>query len=126
AGVTGALGIAAALFAAPWIGLFTSDPAAIAGGAAYLRIAAPAYALIGFGLAFSFASQGARRMGWSVVASIGRAVVIAALSALGTYLVGPGVSVVALAMIAALIVYAVCNAMPWIPSRASSETKGKR
>jgi putative MATE family efflux protein len=126
AGVTGVLGIAAALFAAQWIGLFTNDLVAIAGGAAYLRIAAPAYGLIGFGLAFSFASQGARRMGWSVVASVGRAVVIAAVCALGASLAGPSVGVVAVAMIVALIAYAVCNAMPWASAREWGETGGNR
>ena len=114
AAITGAIGIAAALFARAWIGLFTDDAAAIAGGAAYLRIAAPAYALIGLGLAFSFASQGARRMRWSVIASVGRVVVIAAVAALGLQLGGSGVTVVAIAMIAALVVYAVCNTMPWL------------
>ena len=112
--ITGTIGIAAALFAAAWIGLFTDDAAAIAGGAAYLRIAAPAYALIGLGLAFSFASQGARRMRWSVIASVGRGIVIAAVATLGMRLGGSGVMVVAIAMIAALVVYAICNTMPWL------------
>lgn len=106
------------MIAEPWLGLFTGDAAAIAGGALYLRIAAPGYALIGLGLAFSFASQGARRMGWSVVASVARTVVIAALAAVGTRFVGPGVGVVAVAMIAALVVYALCNAMPWVSPHA--------
>ncbi|MEP7059069.1 MAG: MATE family efflux transporter [Caldimonas sp.] len=126
AAVTGVLGIAASLFAEPWIGLFTSDAAAIAGGAAYLRIAAPAYALIGLGLGFSFASQGARRMRWSVVASVGRAAAIAAIAALGARMFGPGIGIVAIAMVAALIVYAACNAMPWIPARAWGGEGGER
>jgi len=113
AAITGAIGVAAALFAPAWIGLFTDDAAAIAGGAAYLRIAGPAYALIGLGLAFSFASQGARRMRWSVIASTGRGVVVAAVALVGTRLFGPSVGVVALAMIVALVVYAIGNTMPW-------------
>ena len=113
AAITGAIGVAAALFAPAWIGLFTDDAAAIAGGAAYLRIAGPAYALIGLGLAFSFASQGARRMRWSVIASTGRGVVVAAVALVGTRLFGPSVGVVAVAMIAALVVYAIGNTMPW-------------
>ncbi len=113
AAITGAIGVAAALFAPAWIGLFTDDAPAIAGGAAYLRIAGPAYALIGLGLAFSFASQGARRMRWSVIASTGRGVVVAAVALVGTRLFGPSVGVVALAMIVALVVYAIGNTMPW-------------
>jgi hypothetical protein len=113
AAITGAIGVAAALFAPAWIGLFTDDAAAIAGGAAYLRIAGPAYALIGLGLAFSFASQG--RTADALVGDrehrprrrrrrrrAGRHPAVRA-----------GVGVVALAMIVALVVYAIGNTMPW-------------
>ncbi|MEO6743688.1 MAG: MATE family efflux transporter [Caldimonas sp.] len=117
AAITGTIGIASALFASAWIGLFTDDAAAIAGGAAYLRIAGPAYALIGLGLAFSFASQGARRMRWSVIASTGRGIVVAAVALIGTHLFGPGVGVVAVAMIVALVVYAIGNTMPWLRAK---------
>jgi putative MATE family efflux protein len=112
-GVAGTIGLAASVFAAQWIGLFTDDAAAIAGGAAYLRIAAPAYALLGFGLALSFASQGARRMRWAVIGGIGRAATIGAIAALAQALAGPGIRNVAIAMVVALVVYAVCNAVPW-------------
>jgi hypothetical protein len=61
AAVTGTIGLAAALFARPWIGLFTDDAEAIAAGARYLQLTGPAYALIGLGLALSFATQGGRR-----------------------------------------------------------------
>ena len=113
-GVAGAIGLTASIFAPQWIGLFTDDAAAIAGGAAYLRIAAPAYALLGFGLALSFASQGARRMRWAVIGGIGRAATIGGIAALAQGLAGPGIRNVAIAMVVALVVYAVCNAIPWL------------
>ncbi|MEO7337664.1 MAG: MATE family efflux transporter, partial [Caldimonas sp.] len=122
AAVTGVIGIAAAVFAEPWLGLFTTDAAAIAGGALYLQIAAPAYALVGLGLALSFASQGARRMRWTVVGSTARAVVVAVLAGVGSHLFGPSVGVVAVAMIVGLVVYAICNAMPWAWARDWAST----
>ena len=51
---------------AAWMGLFTDDPATLQAGAAYLRIVGPAYGFFGLGLLLYFASQGARRMGWSI------------------------------------------------------------
>jgi Na+-driven multidrug efflux pump len=86
AAVTGTIGLAAALFARPWIGLFTDDAEAIAAGARYLQLAGPAYAVIGLGLA----SRSPRR----------------------------GLEGVAVAAIAALAVYAITHAMPWLPRQA--------
>src|SRR5258708_23788281 len=51
AGVTGAVGIIAALVPQLWIGLFSSDPAVIAIGSLYLRVVGPTFALFGLGLA---------------------------------------------------------------------------
>jgi putative MATE family efflux protein len=124
--VTGTLGAAAALFARPWIGLFTDDAEAIAAGARYLQLAGPAYALIGLGLALSFAAQGARRMRWSMVASVGRTVTVALVAALAGRLSGPGVEGVAVAVIAALAVYAIANAIPWLPQQAWRDAEHER
>jgi hypothetical protein len=52
-------------------------------------------------------------MRWSVIASTGRGGVVAAVALVGTRLFGPSVGVVAVAMIAALVVYAIGNTMPW-------------
>src|SRR4029434_246042 len=61
-GVTGAIGLAFALFPRAWMGLFTAEPAVIAVGTTYLRIVGPAYGIFGVGLALYFTSQGARRL----------------------------------------------------------------
>jgi putative MATE family efflux protein len=67
-----AIGIAAALFPAAWLGLFGDDPQMIAAGSAYLRAVGPFYGCFGFGLALYFASQGAGRLLWPLVAGFAR------------------------------------------------------
>jgi putative MATE family efflux protein len=78
AGLTGAIGIGAALSPATWMNLFTADAAVRAFGGAYLAIVGPAYACFGLGLALLFASQGAGRMFWPLVGSASRFVILAA------------------------------------------------
>src|SRR4030095_15073265 len=67
-----AVGVAAALFPAAWLSLFGSDPAMIEAGSAYLRAVGPFYGCFGFGLALYFASQGAGRLLWPLVAGFAR------------------------------------------------------
>jgi putative MATE family efflux protein len=61
-GTVGAIGAAAALYPAGWIGLFSHDPQVLATGAQYLRTVAPFYVLYGAGYMMYFASQGAGRV----------------------------------------------------------------
>ncbi|HEX9820744.1 MAG TPA: MATE family efflux transporter [Methylomirabilota bacterium] len=70
--VTGAIGLTAAVVPGAWTRLFTADPAVASVATTYLRIVGPAYALFGIGLALYFASQGAGRLRWPVVASVVR------------------------------------------------------
>ncbi|HEY3064326.1 MAG TPA: MATE family efflux transporter [Methylomirabilota bacterium] len=65
---TGVIGFVAAIFPEAWLTLFTHDPGAIEVGAHYLRIVGPTYGFFGLGLALYFASQGAQRMVWPLVA----------------------------------------------------------
>jgi putative MATE family efflux protein len=76
AAITGAIGLAAALAPALWIDLFSSDAAVRAQGSRYLSIAGGTYGLFGLGLALLFASQGAGRMAWPLVASTTRLLVV--------------------------------------------------
>ncbi len=78
---TEAVGLAAAIFPHAWLHLFTHDDAALDMGVRYLHVVAPAYGLYGIGLALYFASQGAKRMKWSVGASFAR---VALVGVLGT------------------------------------------
>jgi Na+-driven multidrug efflux pump len=70
--LTEAVGLAASLWPAAWLGLFSDDPAMLATGAQYLRIVGPAYGFFGLGLALYFASQGAGRLGWPLLAGLFR------------------------------------------------------
>ena len=66
--ITEAIGVAAALWPAAWPALFSGDPRVIAAGSSYLRMVGPAYGFFGLGLALYFASQGAGRLFWPLLA----------------------------------------------------------
>jgi putative MATE family efflux protein len=70
--VTGAIGLMASLLPQAWIQLFSSEPAVVDAGSAYLVRVAPFYALFGIGLSLYFASQGAGKMAWPFAAGIVR------------------------------------------------------
>jgi Na+-driven multidrug efflux pump len=70
-----AVGIAAAVWPAAWLRLFSDDPGMLASGAQYLRIVGPAYGFFGLGLALYFASQGAGRLAWPLFAGLMRLVI---------------------------------------------------
>ncbi|MDR6871680.1 putative MATE family efflux protein [Bosea sp. BE125] len=70
--MTEAVGLAAALWPAAWLGLFTTAPAAIETGSQYLRYVGPTYGFFGLGLVLYFASQGAGRLLWPVTAGFVR------------------------------------------------------
>ncbi|WP_439589214.1 MATE family efflux transporter [Hydrogenophaga sp.] len=76
AAITGVIGLVTAIAPSLWMNLFTSDPAVLGFGAAYLNIVGACYAFFGLGLALFFASQGAGRMFWPLTASMGRLVVL--------------------------------------------------
>ena len=68
--LTEAIGVAAAVFPHAWLSLFGDDPTMIAVGAHYLRVVGPFYGFFGMGLALYFASQGAGRLGWPLLAAV--------------------------------------------------------
>jgi putative MATE family efflux protein len=74
---TGLIGIAAAIWPALWLGIFTSDAGAFAFGGIYLRIAGPMYGMFGLGMALYFASQGTGNMAWPFSAGVLRLIVAA-------------------------------------------------
>jgi MATE family, multidrug efflux pump len=73
--LTEAVGMAAAIWPAAWLGLFGNDPAMIETGTHYLRIVGPAYGFFGLGLSLYFASQGAGRLIWPLMAGLARLLV---------------------------------------------------
>jgi putative MATE family efflux protein len=72
AAVTGAIGLAAALFPHAWMHIFSREADVVLVGAAYLTRVAPFYVLYGAGMALYFASQGAGRMIWPFAAGVVR------------------------------------------------------
>jgi MATE family, multidrug efflux pump len=73
--VTGAIGLAAALWPRGWLMLFSTDPQVIEAGSSYLRIVGPSYGFFGLALALYFASQGAGRLFWPLTAGFLRMLV---------------------------------------------------
>jgi putative MATE family efflux protein len=110
--VTEAVGLAAAAFPRAWLHLFTGNAAAIGFGVRYLHVVAPAYGLFGLGLALYFASQGARRMTWSVCGGLAR---VGLVIGLGTAAIAwGGVTPFLVALVIAMAVFAAVNLIPWI------------
>lgn len=105
-GLTEAVGLAAALFPAAWLGLFTHDPAALETGAAYLRIVGPTYGFFGLGLCLYFASQGAGRLFWPLAGGMLRLLVAVGGGWLALHLTGSLMALFA-ALALGLVVYGV-------------------
>jgi putative MATE family efflux protein len=73
--ITETVGIAAAIWPAAWLGLFGHEPRMLAAGVDYLRVVGPTYGFFGLGLSLYFASQGAGRLGWPLLAGLARLVI---------------------------------------------------
>jgi putative MATE family efflux protein len=69
------IGAMVATFPHLWIRLFSSDPAVIESGAAYLRIVGPVYGAIGATFILGFAAQGMGRPKWPTFAGTARLVI---------------------------------------------------
>jgi putative MATE family efflux protein len=120
--LTEAIGLAAAAFPAAWLSLFDRDPAMLAAGTAYLRAVGPFYGFFGLGLALYFASQGAGRLLWPLVAGLVRLVLAVGGGWLILRLTGE-LSGVFLALGVALAAYGLIMAVAvkagvWFPRRA--------
>ena len=68
--MTETIGVAAAVWPTAWLGLFGDDPRMIETGSAYLRMVGPTYGFFGLGLSLYFASQGAGRLAWPLLAGL--------------------------------------------------------
>ncbi|MGH7516365.1 MAG: MATE family efflux transporter [Gemmatimonadales bacterium] len=75
--LTEAIGLAAAAFPAAWLSLFDTNPAMLDVGSRYLRVVGPFYGLLGLALALYFASQGAGRLLWPLIANLTRLAIAA-------------------------------------------------
>ena len=78
AAATGLIGLVASLAPELWMKLFSHDADVIAAGVSYLHRAALFYGFFGFGMALYFASQGAGKVLWPVIAGVTRLTVATA------------------------------------------------
>jgi putative MATE family efflux protein len=109
AGLTEAIGLAAAFFPGAWLSLFGSDPEMIAVGTRYLQIVGPFYGFFGGGLALYFASQGAGRVGSAMMIAVLRVAIAAGGGFLAVTWIG-GSNSLFIALAVALVVYGLANA----------------
>jgi putative MATE family efflux protein len=103
---TGSLGLIAALVPQAWLGFFSTEPAVLAAGESYLHIVGPTYALFGLGLALYFASQGAGRLFWPLIAGSARLVVAVAGGWVAIHWLGGGLPALFGAIALAFVVFA--------------------
>src|SRR6266568_284887 len=103
------IGLCAAAVPHAWLSVFDTDPAMLDAGSRYLRAVGPFYGLFGLGLALTFASQGAGRLLWPLVANMTRLLIAAGGGWLALRWSG-GVSYVFVALSAALAAYGLLNA----------------
>ncbi len=78
ASISLAIGVTVALAPLAWVGLFSADAAVLESGSQYLRTVAPCYPLLAAGIALYFASQGAGRVLWPVLAGTVRLALVLA------------------------------------------------
>ncbi len=105
--LTETIGIIAALWPAAWMGLFTRDPDVVAAGSAYLRVVGPSYGFFGLGLALYFASQGAGRLLWPLVAGFTRLSVAATAGWAVIHWLGGGLSALSVVIALAFVLFGV-------------------
>lgn len=107
AGIVGGIGLLLAIQPDLWLRLFLepSNTAALEAGRSYFRIVGPFYGFFGLGLALYFASQGAGRMVWPVISSLGRMAVALAGALILTGQTDLGVTGIFAAIGGAMLVY---------------------
>ena len=110
AGLCELIGVAAAIFPYAWLSLFDTAPAMIDAGTRYLHVVGPAYGLFGLGMALYFASQGAGRLLWPLIANIVRLIIAAGGGWLALRWTG-GLTEVFIALSVALATFGLINAV---------------
>ena len=85
------------------------DAAMLATGAAYLRCVGPTYGFFGLGLSLYFASQGAGKLGWPLIAGLLRMAIAAGGGALALRWTG-SLTAVFVMLAAALVSYGIVAA----------------
>jgi Na+-driven multidrug efflux pump len=76
--LTAVIGLAGAVFAPAWIGLFNNDPATVRAGVQYLHDVGPFYGFFGLGFVLYCVGQATRRLAASLIGALTRAMIAAA------------------------------------------------
>ena len=100
------VGIAAALWPEAWLSLFGASPLMLETGVNYLRHVGPTYGFFGLGLSLYFASQGAGRLGWALIAGLVRLLIAVGGGWIALRLIG-SLNLVFATLGLALVVYGV-------------------
>jgi putative MATE family efflux protein len=103
------IGLAAASFPHAWLSLFDENAAMLDAGSRYLRAVGPFYGLFGLGIALYFASQGAGRLAWPLIANLARLTIATVGGSLALRLSG-NLSDVFFALAIALAAFGLINA----------------
>lgn len=109
--ITGAFGLIGAIVPLAWGGLFTRDPLALQACIAYLRIVGPCYSFYGLGLALYFASQGAGKVLWPVLAACVQLAIAAGGGALAVQWFGAPLASLFLLIAVGMVVYGAGTAL---------------
>jgi Na+-driven multidrug efflux pump len=120
--LTGVIGLAAAAWPHAWMALFTPDLAVQGAGSAYLRIVGGCYGFFGLGLALFFASQGAGRLVWPLLASTARLAVVAVGGAIAVHVGGGSLQVLYVVIALSLAVMGIGLAVATYFSNWASST----
>jgi len=83
-----AIGLAAAFFPEPWLRLFGAEDHMLEAGATYLRTVGPVYGFFAMGFSMYFASQGAGRLKWPLLAGLLRLLMAVGAGGLALHLTG--------------------------------------
>jgi putative MATE family efflux protein len=109
-GFTELIGLAVTVFPHAWLGLFSDEPRVLALGTLYLRNVAPFYGAIGLALVLYFASQGARRVLFPVLAGTVRMVIAAFIGWWAVFWLGATLATLFQIIALAAITYGVLTA----------------
>jgi Na+-driven multidrug efflux pump len=115
------VGVAAALWPEGWLRLFGTDERLIETGAHYLRIIGPFYGFFALGFSLYFASQGAGRLKWALIAGALRLFLFAgigwaALAITGSLTVFFAIGAVAMTCYGLIVLWSVASGS-WFTSR---------
>jgi putative MATE family efflux protein len=116
-------GLAVAIFPRVWLGLFSHEPAVLETGAQYLRTVGPVYGAIGLGMTLYFASQGAKRVLWPVLAGTARMMVVVLIGWMAVVRFGANLPTLFQIIAIATIAYGVLTSMAILGSAWGRDSK---